>query len=359
MILLKDLSKSEFANLLYRINNMKFNFRYSINLPSNITFGNEIEVNGISFSEANEMVDFFNMDHCLTSEYCFDTTEDISVDSEIVTPIMFDNIEYWNNFQHMYDLINSYGARIGDNTSSHVHLGTHCLKSIRDLSLFIKTLVVFEPIIFKFGYGYGDKPRSYIIAKGNFSIYSMFMTPKRVIDFCNILDKSNLTRDEFIEGFNNFINEDFHYRPVFNFNGINYEKYFNSDFGFEYNDLDHMEVRCFNGTLDAEIAQNNISLVSHVLSAVCEGLIDEDYINREYLKYSMNTYNFDCYRAVLDASTEVPYYNAILKSFNNVDMDKAIKLADMIFYDDINKYYFLKQYLKLFNSSDEYVFSLI
>ena len=36
-------------------------------------------------------------------------------------------------------------------------------------------------------------------------------------------------------------------------------------------------------------------------------------------------------------------------------MDKALKLADMIFDSDISKYHFLKQYLKLFHKDDEYI----
>ena len=40
-------------------------------------------------------------------------------------------------------------------------------------------------------------------------------------------------------------------------------------------------------------------------------------------------------------------------------MDKALKLADMIFETELDKCFFLKQYLKLFRAEPEYVESLV
>ena len=49
----------------------------------------------------------------------------------------------------------------------------------------------FEPIIFKFGYGYLDKPRDFLTSRIEHSIFSPMMTPKRVSLFTDELDHYN------------------------------------------------------------------------------------------------------------------------------------------------------------------------
>ena len=48
-------------------------------------------------------------------------------------------------------------------------------------------------------------------------------------------------------------------------------------------------------------------------------------------------------------------YDELLDSYSIPNINKATIFADMIFKDDIDKYYFLKQYLKLFNRKEEFI----
>ena len=49
----------------------------------------------------------------------------------------------------------------------------------------------------------------------------------------------------------------------------------------------------------------------------------------------------------------------MLNGFGKIKLEKALKLADMIFDTETDKYYFLKQYLKLFQADPEYIRGLV
>lgn len=349
-----NMSKSKLKDALMAANIETLSFRKKLSLPPSITFGNEIEVNDLDLSSASKIVSSFNNIHHLNNNNGFAVTEDYSVASEIITPILKDKESHWNSFGVMYDTLKMTSATIGKNTSSHVHIGMEKIDSFDKLSTLIKTLVVFEPIIFMFGYGYGDQPREFIKAKPFSSIYSMVMTPSKVASFVNMLDFYFMFSDDaIIKQFNSFNNNDNKYRAVFNFRCFDIEKLL----GY-YKCNDHMEVRCFNGTLDKEIAQNNINLVASIVNAVASDRIDSQYIDTLYYQYINLTYNYDCYVANLDAR-DCDSYNRLLASYRMLDLNKALKLADMVFVDDRDKLYFLKQYLKLFNKNEEYVNNLL
>ena len=112
-----------------------------------------------------------------------------------------------------------------------------------------------------------------------------------------------------------------------------------------------MEVRCFNGSLDPVIVQNNINLIASILHAVLENRIDLDYLNLEYQKYSKRKINFDRPYEILNGHECIAYNNE-LYSFNKVDLNKVMKFTDMVFIHERDKYMFLKQYFKLFNPED-------
>ena len=150
MTIIEDLSKNSFMDLLHYLNSTRMQYRKSLNLPSSVTFGNEIEVNDIILDDAREIVEDFNMRKKLWGRDHFIVHKDLTCDSEIVTPIMTDKPKYWSLLWDMYMCLDEHGATYSDNTSSHIHMGTSLFDTPEKLSLLLKTLVVFEPIIFKF-----------------------------------------------------------------------------------------------------------------------------------------------------------------------------------------------------------------
>ena len=358
-LVLSTMSKKQLEELFFNINAMSLTFRKKLNIQNNISFGNEIEINGIPLDKAVLVTELFNDVACLYDSDRYSVHQEETTAAEIVTPILTNEVWHWTNFKEMYMTLYETGATIGHNTSSHLHIGGNLINTPHKLSLLLKTLVVFEPIIFKFGYGYGDKPREYLTSRLEHSIFSPMMTPKRVGTFTEELDNykhvsQGLMRSKFMD----FISSELRFRPVFNFKDFDFEKLYygiDSDIPSEH---DHFEVRCFNGTLRPEIAQNNINLITSIVQAVVNGTIDEEYIESEYKKYKKKRYNFDTHCAILYDVEKVEQYNRLLNGFGKVKLEKALKLADMIFSTDTDKFYFLKQYLKLFKSDTEYVKSL-
>lgn len=357
-IILSSLTKDELDTLFMEINKIPMKFRRSLVLPEDITFGNEIEVNNMPLNKAVLTTELFNDIHELDEKDRYVVHQEQTAAAEIVTPILNNTEENWDTFYDMYEMLYDTGATLAGNTSSHIHVGTHQINTPEKLSLLLKTLVVFEPIIFKFGYGRGNKPRSYLKFRDEIHcVFSPMMTPKRVVSFVNMLDKYNYKSPGIMmSGFKNFLRNDLKFRPVFNFNNFDFSK-LQYEIEQSANPDDHIEIRCFNGTLSPEIAQNNINLVTHIIQAVVEDKIDKEYVNAEYEKYKKKRYNFDKDFAIFEMK-DGEQYNRLLDGFGKVKMEKAIRFADMIFDNELDKYYFLKQYLKLFEAKQEYVENL-
>lgn len=356
-IILDNLSKEELYVFLKKINSLNLDYRRQLNLPSQISFGVEIEGSGLDSFYTEEIVEEFNFVNCLDSEDSYSMSTDHSVDFEVVSPILYDLKFNWMYLQRLCDLLKRRGATIKGNNASHIHLGTHLINTPDKLSWLIKTFVVFEDIIHKFGYGYYNEPRNYIIAYPNSFNYSVLMSPLNVKLFIEVLNKcDNISQNDFLTYFFNFNNNHLFFKSDFCFRNFNYQKFYNKVKEVP-NEEDHMEVRCFNGTLSPEIIQNNINLVASIISCVANNKINKEYIEQEYQKFISQNYDFSK-RSFKLKEEECKQYNDILFGFNEINLEKAIKLADMIFYTEIDKMYFLKQYLKLFNRNDDYVLSL-
>lgn len=356
-ILLTSLSEEELVEFLHKVNNTPFYFRRKLSLSTDASFGNEIEFNSIPLNKAVLLTEFFN-DVCgLDNKYVVHQEE--TAGAEVVTPILMNSESNWRVFRDMYSMLYETGATIAGNTSSHIHVGTHKINTPAKLSLLLKTLVVFEPIIFKFGYGFNNRPRALLRYRDeNHCIFSPMMSPKRIRVFIEKLDKYNYGSPSTMTGyFKDFLRQDLLFRPVFNFNNFDFYKL---QYGIDLDTPcdDHIEIRCFNGTLNPVIAQNNINLCASIVEAVAKGKIDEDYVNFEYEKYKKKRYNFDYKFAKLESEKDGEQYNRLLDGFSKVKLEKAIKLADMIFDTELDKIYFLKQYLKLFSISEEEVIKL-
>ena len=357
-IILCQMSDTELLELFKKINSTPLRFRRKLNLSSSISFGNEIEINRLPLDTAVLVTELFNDVHELEDKDRYVVHQEETTDAEIVTPILHNNEEQWETFFDMYAALYETGATIAGNTSSHIHIGSHAIDTPKKLSLLLKTLVVFEPIIFKFGYGYNNLPRPYLKYRDcNHRVFSPMMTPRKVAAFTDYLDTHAIT--SFSEDcFSEFLSNELLFRPVFNFKAFNFDKLYRENI-YRSPDDDHFEVRCFNGTLRPEIAQNNINLIGSIVDAVVDGRIDEEYVLEEYKKYKKKRYGFEYKYAKFDDDKVGEQYNRLLNGFNKIKMDKALKLADMIFETELDKCFFLKQYLNLFRAEPEYVESLV
>ncbi len=358
--ILSSLSPNEIDDFIRRAAVEELTFRRTLNFSDLYSFGNEIEVNNMVEYNPKRFVEDFNDDHALFDDEMYVEVDEPTAEAEIVTPILTNQQYNWIHLKDMYDRLRKCGAEIGANTASHIHVGTHFINTPGDLALLLKTLVVFQPIIYKFGYGYDDEPRDFIVASYNANNYCMFMAPGRVEKFVDCLENFDYAnRGVMYNQYLDFTSSNLGYRPVYSFINFRFSKFF---YPSKYNVPDcndHMEVRCFNGSLDPAIVQNNINLVVNIFRAIHEGSVDKEYIEREYERYlDTSNYDFDYTGGFFMNTNTVDDYNKILYSFSEVDMDKAIKFADMMYTTDKDKLLFLKQYLKLFDTKKEVIRSL-
>ena len=286
-LVLSSLPNDKLLELLKEINVIPLKFRNKLNLSENISFGNEIEVNSLPLDTAVLVTELFNDVHELEDKDRYVVHQEETADAEVVTPILTNSANNWSTFYDMYDMLYDTGATIGHNTSSHIHIGTHAINTPEKLSLLLKTLVVFEPIIFKFGYGVGDKPRNFLqYRSSDYCVFSVMSSPKRYRAFIEELEHFNYKSQGVMYGhFREFLRQDLLFRPGFNFNNFDFSKL---QYGIALdspNKDDHFEIRCFNGTLNPAVAQNNINLITHIVQAVIDGKIDKKYVESEYVKY--------------------------------------------------------------------------
>ena len=344
---LTELNNNELNTLLLNINKSPLKYRNKLNIKENIYFGNEIEINNIDKYEGYEIIDRINDLYVYDTPNQFYITDENTCDCEIDTPPL-NNLEYnWKLLKKVYEMITMHGGRISYNTSSHIHISSDLINTKQKLITFLKIVFTFEDIIFKFGYGYHNEPRSFITASHK-PVYASLLMPENINRYIKALEDNNLELGNHL----------LHLKTSNRLNHINF-KYFNIDhilYNIEKND--HIEFRSFNGTLYHEIIQNNINLVANIIESISDNKIDIVLLDKLYrIEFNKKEkYNDIIKSVVMQFHSEYnDKYDELLDSYSIPNINKATIFADMIFKEDIDKYYFLKQYLKLFNRKEEFI----
>ena len=114
---------------------MPLTFRRKLNIPNNISFGNEIEIDGIPLDKAVLVTELFNDVAALYDEDRYVVHQEETAEAEIVTPVLTNEVWHWATFEEMYRVLYDTGATIGQNTSSHIHIGSNLINTPEKLSL--------------------------------------------------------------------------------------------------------------------------------------------------------------------------------------------------------------------------------
>ena len=89
-----------------------------------------------------------------------------------------------------------------------------------------------------------------------------------------------------------------------------------------------IEFRCPNGTFDPVIWQNNVNLLVQLLLYSKSSSFQEDRIEKRH-------------QLILNQFDDLKWYQEIF-------LEQALELCDLIFTNNLDKLYFLRQYLKSF-----------
>lgn len=344
-----ELSKMKFDDTLEfveRLREYKLSLRNSLGLDKSITFGLEIEFENLvfQFKELSEWMwkldllpsvyytkenykslsnykkknKFWNIG-LSPDEYIdikprevFDwhVKHDHSLNNgaEITSPILIDNPRYWEDLKKVCKLASDFGE-ISTHSAGHVHVGTQALgTSKKAWENFIRLWSAYENVIYRFG-------------------YNEYLTKNKDISYCK--PASNMLLNAYM-----ILGEDFDmllgYLSGSRTYAVNFQNVTLSDdkvipFGT-------IELRNPNGTLDPVIWQNNVNFFTKLLLYCRSNNFDEDKVQERLKRKSIYSNDFE--------------------NYNHIFTEQAIELADMVFDNNLDKIYFLRQYIKDFDTSD-------
>lgn len=296
--------------VLKTINESLLQYRKLLFIPNNITFGTELEFDNCDNKVIKKQLSKYN----LKSSWLTKEEPSIKNGGEVVSPILTNTEEAWINLKAVCDILKNK-ANNTDLCSAHVHIGRNILPDdISVLENFIYLWSAYEHVIFRFCYGEFLSPRLNI---------SQFASPVGTY-FQKIYKDSiskNYTLAKLLEKLS------FRRELAANFKNV--------DLDLKKEKKDTIEFRCPNGTFNEIIWQNNINLFIHLLMYAKDKTFDLDKI-----KYQNNK--------IASLSSNIAYYNEVY-------LEDAITLCDLIFDKNIDKMYFLRQYIKNYKTSYDYL----
>lgn len=299
----------DLEELLFQIENYDLEYRESLKLPRSITFGAEIEYENVP----KKIVDQF----IRTNLNTWISKNDSSLNSggEVTSPIMKDKKKNWHELKSICDFLEENNADTSHNAAGHIHIGTKVLnqENITGWRHFLKLYMIYEHVIFRFIYGDKlngrEKIKKYAPPIAD-KLYKRLSHLNQAIDIYDI--QWILPGERF---------------GSINFQNIDYNDYYHS-----FEEKDTIEFRSPNATTNPVIWQNNINAITKMLLTSNRQIIDEDFLDyklkNEFLTYKGHEYLYD---------------EIVLKD--------ALEFVDLIFDNNLDKSYFLRQYLKNFQDN--------
>ena len=302
---LSQMSGLDLQDLIILMDDFYLKLRSLLGFNQNITFGLELEFENAKKDQIDWQLrrEFPNND--------WQTRYDGSLDSgaEINSPILKDTKESWENLNKVCCITEPL-ASIGRNSGGHIHVGTQALgDNVNSWFNFMKMWSVYENVIFRFVYG------TFLTARPSMSHYSMPIAKDLWKDYKRLKEKhANL--DTII-----------HKISCRRYQAVNFGNV-SAKFAHKFSPKNTIEFRCPNGSLDAVIWQNNVNLFVNML-CYCKSLNFNDDLVQKRRKLNLDKY-------------------AKLNWYDEIYLEQALEFCDMIFSNNFDKIYFLKQYLKSF-----------
>ena len=306
---ISEMNGSDLQKLLILINENCIKLRDELNIEKHITFGLELEFENAKKSKIIKQLN----KNSLSDEWVMKQEITLKNGAEINSPILTDNNKTWKNLDMVCSVLRPL-ASIKKKSAGHIHIGTQILGSNVDSWInFLKLWSVYENIIFRFSYG------DFITFRPNILKFAKPVSKNFWVDAYNLKDSKEL---------NSYIlkNKCEKYQAVDFCNVI-------SDM-YDYFHIDNtIEFRCPNGSLNPVIWQNNVNFFVRLLIYCKDSFFNDDIIDKRHEK------NVDIYNN--------------LGLYNEIYLDQALELCDLIFTNNTDKVYFLKQYLKSFKISEK------
>lgn len=298
----------DLQNLLVETNRYFLEYRDTLNLPNDVTFGIEIEYEGI----LKVLTDNFVTKNLRG----WNSKRDGSLSSggEITSPVMTDYIGYWKDLRKVCKYLSKRKADTSHNAGGHIHIGASILgEDVEAWRCFLKLYTAYENVLFRFIYGDKINGRKEMFKYAPPSADLIYNGMSGINKAKSISDiKWNLQTNE-------------------RYAALNFCNVYFKDPGYIYG-KNTLEFRSPNATTNEVIWQNNINTFAKMLLSSRDKVMDEDFLDyklsHEYLPYLGNEY-----------------------LYNNVNLKNALEFVDLVFDNNVDKIYFLRQYLKNFQEN--------
>lgn len=306
MVLLRG---NDLRDLLLYLESYFLEYRDTLGLPDNVTFGLELEYEKLRQKLTDEFIEKSFPDW----ESVYDGT--VSSGGEVRSPILHDTKEAWDNLKSICTFLRENGATTMENAGGHIHVGAHILGNDRKAALdFLKLYTAYEHVLLRFFYG--DK----INARKSLFEYAIPVSSVILYRLNYYKEHRNLSLEQIIGG-----EISGKYRAL-NFGNIVYSK---MDKEGKKNTI---EFRGPNATIYEVVEQNNVNVCTKMLLASKRRVMDTEFldykIEHEFFPYKGNEYRY-----------------------REVCLKDALEFVDLVFDSNIDKLYFLRQYLKDFSSN--------
>ena len=301
---LGELKGKDLLEYLTLVENTLLDLRSNLNLDKDLTFGIEIEYEGLSKRITDNFIDD------KMEEWSSKRDGSLKFGGEITSPIMTDEEKYYKELKMVCDFLNKHKVDTSKNAGGHIHIGANILEDNKTYwKNFLKIYSVYESVIFRFAYG--DK----LSARSGLKKYAKPVS--------NLLLGAikNLEEHDYGNNIRLYIPAYEKYQAV-NFRNVSE----NAKFKDTKNTI---EFRSPNGCSNEVVWQNNINVFAKIL------MTSKKNIDTEYLDYKLKN-------EFINPDKDEYLYNM-------VNLKLAIEFCDFIFSDDIDKLYFLRQYLKDFD----------
>ncbi len=302
---LTEMNGTDLQSLLTELDKLYLTLRPKINIDKKITFGMEIEYEDALFLSINRKIRKGLHNEKILSHW--DSGTDGTVNGELRSPVCTDTEQTWKDLETVCKILKRSKASALNRAGGHVHIGSSILTDDANLWLrFLKVWTIYEKVIYRFSYG--DK----LFFRGNGKEYAHPISNDLYGTIMYDNDPDNIFR---------------HVVRCSRRDGVNFQNVDLYDI-YDTTSKNTIEFRCPNGSVEEVIWQNNVNLFTKLLLFCRNNDNYDDLINSKFKKYRDS------------------------ESFNKTDLygeiflSDALEFSDMIFDNNVDKIYFLKQYLK-------------
>lgn len=310
------LSNSDRVYMIYLLKQYYLELRDKLNISKDVSFGLEIE-----FENAyRDLIEQGIYNKFPDSDW--EVVDDGSLHNggEVRSPRLNDSEDNWTDLSKVCEIVDR-NAYVCDNVGSHIHIGMHILgNNSKNFANFSKLWLAYENVIFRFLNG------EYITNRSGMQQQARPIA----IDLINKMNRIDNTYDDrnathIIKILDSGIDRIDRRKRCVNLTNI-------EDFQpYQYDQMlnkNTIEFRSPNGTFNPVIWQNNVKLLISLLNYAKSPKFDMELINRRI------------------SQVKISDYVGNLRKYNYLYVDQAIELCDLIFDNNLDKIYFLRQYIK-------------